>query len=181
MATWKRCRQRGNPLDANSLQSSISNPRSSQVTLPTDREIVIKRSFDAPRAAVFEAWTKPEHVARWWDPSGRPLAVCEIDLRPNGAFRWVNHAPDGSQGHSFIGIYREISPPEKLVFVVRMLPSSPEPIGTLVFTEDGGKTNLTLTIECATNKDRDALLQMRVDAGTTQTLENLAAYLTKIT
>lgn len=142
---------------------------------------MIKRSFDAPRTAVFEAWTNPEHVACWWDPSGRPLAVCEIDLRPNGAFRWVNRASDGSEGHLFSGIYREISPPERLVFTVRMFLHSPEPVGTVVFTEDGKKTNLTLRIECASNKDRDALLQMRIDAGTTQTLENLAAYLTKIT
>jgi len=144
------------------------------ITTPNDRQIVVTRLFDAPRAVVFEAWTKAEHVTRWWDPSGVPLAICEIDLRPNGAFRWVNRAPDGGEGHSFSGIYREIAPPEKLVFTS---PSDPGQGGTLVFTEEGKKTKLTLTIECATRKDRDALLQMRVDAGTAQTLENLAAYL----
>ena len=146
-----------------------------KITTPTDREIVITRIFDAPRAVVFEAWTKAEHVAHWWDPSGVPLAVCEIDLRPNGAFRWVNRGPKG-EGHSFTGIYREIAAPERLVFTVRILPSSPDPVATLVFTEDGNKTKLTITMECKTNKDLDALLQMRIDAGTAQTLENLAAY-----
>jgi uncharacterized protein YndB with AHSA1/START domain len=150
------------------------------VTTPTDREIVITRLFDAPRAVVFEAWTKAEHVAHWWDPSGTPLAVCEIDLRPHGAFRWIHRASDGGEGHSFTGIYREISPPEKLVFTVRLFPSGLEPVGTLVFTGDGKKTKLTMTIECMTKKDRDSLLQMRIDAGTAQTLENLAAYLPKI-
>jgi uncharacterized protein YndB with AHSA1/START domain len=135
---------------------------------------VVTRLFDAPRAVVFEAWTKAEHVTQWWDPSGLPLAICEIDLRPNGAFRWVNRAPGGGEGHTFSGIYREIAPPEKLVFTS---PSSPEQGATLVFTEEGKQTKLTLTMECATRKDRDALLQMRVDAGTAQTLENLAAYL----
>jgi uncharacterized protein YndB with AHSA1/START domain len=102
--------------------------------------------------------------------------VCEIDLRPNGAFRWVNRAKDGGQGHSFTGIYREIDPPGKLVF------ASPSGSGasTLVFTEDGKKTRLTITIDCATRQERDALLQMRVDAGTAQTLNNLAAYLPRI-
>jgi uncharacterized protein YndB with AHSA1/START domain len=138
---------------------------------------VVTRLFDAPRALVFEAWTKAEHVARWWDPSGVPLAVCEIDLRPSGAFRWVNRAPDGGEGHSFAGIYREITPPEKLVFTS---PVSPESGATLVFTEEGKKTRLTMTIQCATREDRDAMLQMRVDAGTAQTLENLAAYLPTI-
>jgi uncharacterized protein YndB with AHSA1/START domain len=151
-----------------------------KITAPTDREIVITRMFDAPRSVVFEAWTNAEHVAHWWDPSGVPLAVCEIDLRPNGVFRWVHRAPDGGEGHSFTGTYREIAPPEKLVFTVRMFPSGPEPVGTLLFIEDEKKTKLTMAIECATNRDRDALLQMRIDAGTAQTLENLAAYLPKI-
>jgi uncharacterized protein YndB with AHSA1/START domain len=146
------------------------------ITTPGDRQIVVTRSFDAPRALVFDAWTRAEHVAHWWDPSGMPLAICEIDLRPNGAFRWINRTPDGGEGYSFSGTYREILPPEKLVF------SDPSGQGrsTLVFTERGKQTKLTITIECATSKDRDALLQMRVDAGTAQTLENLAAYLPKI-
>jgi uncharacterized protein YndB with AHSA1/START domain len=144
------------------------------IATPGDRQIVITRAFDAPRGVVFEAWTKVEHVTHWWDPSGAPLAICEIDLRPDGAFRWVNRAPDGGEGHSFCGIYREIVPPEKLVF------GGPLGSATLVFTEDGKKTKLTMTIECATGKEREALLQMRVDAGTAQTLENLAAYLPTI-
>ena len=144
------------------------------IRTPGDRQIVITRIFNAPRAVVFEAWTKAEHVTHWWDPSGAPLAVCEIDLRPDGAFRWVNRAPTGGEGHSFSGIYREIVPPERLVF------GGPLGSATLVFIEDGKKTKLTMTIECATSKDRDALLQMRVDAGTAQTLENLAAYLPTI-
>jgi uncharacterized protein YndB with AHSA1/START domain len=109
-----------------------------------------------------------------------PLAICEIDLRPNGAFRWVHRAACGGEGHSFTGIYREITAPERLVFTVRMFPSSPEPVGTLVFTEVGKKTTSTLTIECATNQDRETLLQIRVDAGTAQTLESLAKFLSTI-
>jgi uncharacterized protein YndB with AHSA1/START domain len=144
------------------------------ITTPGDRQIVVTRLFDAPRGLVFEAWTKAEHVTHWWDPSGTSLAVCEIDLRPNGNFRWVNRAPDGGEGHSFSGTYREIAPPEKLVF------TGAAGAASLVFTEEGKKTKLTMTIECATAEDREALLQMRVDAGTAQTLENLAAYLPTI-
>jgi uncharacterized protein YndB with AHSA1/START domain len=146
------------------------------ITTPGESQIVVTRLFDAPRAVVFEAWTKAEHVVHWWDPSGAPLAVCEIDLRPNGAFRFVNRAPDGGEGHSFSGIYREIAPPEKLVFGSSSGPGA----STLVFTVEGKKTKLTMTIECATKEDRDFLLQMRVDAGTAQTLNNLAAYLPTI-
>jgi uncharacterized protein YndB with AHSA1/START domain len=153
----------------------MKNARTFEVTTPSDCEILLTRIFDAPRAAVFEAWTKAEHVKHWWDPSGVPLAACEIDLRPNGAFRWVNSAHGGE--HSFTGIYREIVAPERLVFTVKILPSRPAPIATLVFSEDSGKTKLTMRIECNSPEDRDALLQMRIDVGTGRTLENLAEYL----
>jgi uncharacterized protein YndB with AHSA1/START domain len=154
----------------------VNNFGAVNVTTPGDRRIVITRAFDAPRTLVFEAWTKAEHVTHWWDPCGAPLLVCEINLRPNGAFRFVNRAPDGGEGHSFSGVYREIRPPEKLVFG---FPASAG-VSTLIFNEEGNKTKLTITIECATKEERDALLQMRIDAGTAQTLNNLAAYLPTI-
>jgi uncharacterized protein YndB with AHSA1/START domain len=75
-------------------------------------KILLARTFAAPRRRIFEAWTQPEHVACWWDPSGARLAECEIDLRPGGAFRFVAR---GSK-HTFSGIYREVAPPERLVF-----------------------------------------------------------------
>jgi uncharacterized protein YndB with AHSA1/START domain len=151
----------------------MKNVETFTVTTPTDRQIVMTRTFDAPRALVFEAWTKAEHVARWWDPSGVPLSVCEIDLRPGGAFRFINTV-NGMES-PFTGTYREIVPPERLVFG-----SSPESMATLIFSESSGKTTLKITIECASKEDRDAMLQMRVDAGTARTLENLAAYLHRI-
>ena len=126
---------------------------------------------------MFEAWTKPELVAHWWDPSGAPLAVCEIDLRPTGAFRFVNSGPDGAK-YPFTGSYREITPPSRLVM------GAPGPDGgsicTLVFSEVGGKTILTMTFACESRADRDALLQMRVDEGTARTLDNLDEYLNAI-
>jgi uncharacterized protein YndB with AHSA1/START domain len=151
----------------------MKNAATFTVTTPTDRQIVMTRTFDAPRALVFEAWTKAEHVAQWWDPSGVPLSVCEIDLRPNGAFRWINII-NGVES-PFTGTYREIVPPERLVMT-----SNPESAATLIFSESSGKTTLTITIECKSKEDRDAMLQMRVDAGTARTLENLAAYLHRI-
>ena len=72
---------------ASDKEKAVENTRGASVATPSDREIVITRAFDAPRTVVFDAWTKAEHVAHWWDPSGAPLAVCEIDLRPAGAFR----------------------------------------------------------------------------------------------
>jgi uncharacterized protein YndB with AHSA1/START domain len=156
----------------------MKNARTFKVTTPTDREILLTRTFHAPRATVFEAWTKAEHVKNWWDPSGVPLTVCEIDLRPNGVFRWVNSA-HGAE-HIFAGTYREITPPERLVFTVKIFPSRPDPLATLLFSEDGSKTRLTMRIECNSIEDRDALLQMGIDVGTGLTLENLAEYLERV-
>ena len=115
-------------------------------------------------------------MAQWWDPRRRPLAACEIDLRPDGDFRFVPQGPDGEQ-HAFAGRYREIAPPNRLVFVTLESPVIPSSIGTIVFEEADGTTTLTLTIECASRAHRDALLKMRVDVGTAQTLDNLAEHL----
>ena len=153
----------------------MENARRAKVTTPSDCEIVITRVFDAPRTIVFEAWTKAEHVVHWWDPSGAPLSVCEIDLRPNGAFRFVNAGPEGAK-YPFTGIYSEIAPPERLVFTTQNSSSGAE----LIFSEHEGKTTLTMTIRCASRDERDALLKMGVDVGTIQTLDNLDQYLKSI-
>src|SRR5215217_2086699 len=105
------------------------------VTTPTDRQIVITRRFEAPRARVFEAWTKPEHVSQWWDPSGAPLASCEIDLRPGGKFRFVNQGP---HEQAFTGTYREITPPARLVFTTHVGPLAGDTIGTLELRDSNG-------------------------------------------
>ena len=154
----------------------VEDTRRAKVTMPSEREIVIERVFDAPRTLVFDAWTKAEHVAHWWDPSGAPLAVCEIDLRPNGAFLFVNRGPDGAK-YPFSGFYREITPPARLVIGGPSPVSNGESVCTLVFSEHDGKTTLTMTFECQSRADRDALLKMRVDEGTAKTLDNLEAYL----
>lgn len=157
-------------------QPVTANPRTASVTTPSAREIVITRTFEAPRTVVFEAWTTAEHVAHWWDPSGAPLTVCEIDLRPNGAFRFVHGGPDGL-AYSFAGVYREVVAPARLVFATRNAPTGPDSVGTLVFSEHAGKTTVTMTIECESMADRDAMLKMGVAVGITRTLDNLDGYL----
>ena len=79
-----------------------SNPGALSVTLPSDREILMTRVFDAPRELVFEAHATPEHVRRWWGQHGTTLPVCEIDFRPGGTYRFVQRGPDGAE-HGFRG------------------------------------------------------------------------------
>ena len=167
------------PARSDKEDPAMEKTRLAKVTIPSEHEIVIERVFNAPRTLVFEAWTKAEHVAHWWDPSGAPLAICEIDLRPNGAFRFVNSGPDGAK-YPFSGFYREITPPSRLVIGGPSPVSTGESRCTLVFSEQDGKTTLTMTFECQSKADRDVLLQMRVDVGTTLTLDNLDKYLRAI-
>ena len=150
--------------------------RPTDATLPSDREIRLTRSFDAPRSTVFDAWTIPEHIAQWWDPSRRPLARCEIDLRPGGAFRFEHEKNADGSAHAFAGVYREITPPSRLVFATPS-PSGGETIGSLEFHEANGVTTLVLTMTSPSKADRDALLRMRVDAGTARSLDNLGHFL----
>jgi uncharacterized protein YndB with AHSA1/START domain len=143
-----------------------------KITLISDCAIMITRMFEAPRDAVFDAWTRAERVAQWWDPSGVPLAVCEIDLRPQGGFRFVHRSPEGT-GHAFAGTYREVTPPSRLVLAIPA-PGGGETVGVLVFDVVDGRTLLTMTLSSASKEARDALLRMGIDAGTARTIDNLA-------
>ena len=140
-----------------------------QVVVDRDtHSIVMTRVLAAPREQVFEAWTRPEHVRCWWDPAGHPLAECEIDLRPGGAFRFVNRrSPDA---YEFAGVYREIAPPDHLIF------EAMGAIGRVILQQIGGKTHLTVKIECGSAAQLEQYLKMGVDAGTAKTIDNLVAY-----
>lgn len=130
--------------------------------------IRLTRSFAASPAEVFAAWTRPEHVARWWDPAGAPLAECTIDLRPGGAFRFVTR---GHPEMPFAGVYREISPPDRLVFEANGA------TGTVALATEGGTTRLTVTIACGSAERFEQYLQHGIHHGTGRTLDNLVAYL----
>jgi uncharacterized protein YndB with AHSA1/START domain len=143
----------------------------SRTALGIDRAsntIRLTRNFDAPGAEIFAAWTKPEYVACWWDAAGERLAVCEIDLTPGGAFKFVTR---GHPEMAFTGVYREIAPPDRLIF--EALGST----GRVLLREADGKTHMTVEIECRSKEQLDQFLKMGVNVGTGQTLDNLVAYM----
>lgn len=149
------------------------------LTLPSDTEIVLTRVFDAPRRLVFEAWTKPEHLARWWGPNEFTLPVCEVDLRPGGAYRFVMRGPDGKD-YPMKGEYREIVPPERLIYTDAFdVPDMParESLVTVTFEEEDGKTALTIHSRFQSVEDRDAVLELGAEEGWRESLERLAEYL----
>ena len=92
----------------------VANSGSATVTLPTDEQILITREFDAPRHLVYEAWTTPELVKRWWNAKRGEVTTCEIDLRVGGKWRSVMVTEDGFEV-AFHGEYREIVPNERIV------------------------------------------------------------------
>jgi uncharacterized protein YndB with AHSA1/START domain len=126
---------------------SAANSGSFEVTTPSDQEIRMTRLFDAPRRLVFEAMTQPEHVRQWWGRLGEGYSVpiCEIDLRPGGAWRFVNRHPKGEA--AFHGEYREVTAPSRLVFT-EIFEQFPDTVSVVTtdFTDEGGKTRITVTV-----------------------------------
>lgn len=166
------------------------------VASPSASEFVITRTFDAPRELVFDAWSKSEHLARWWGPKGFTMIVAKLDFRPGGIFHYSMRSPDG---HEMWGkfVYREILPPERIVLInsfsnekcelVRhpMSPTWPlEMLSTLTFAEQDGKT--TLTIRWSPYKATEAELKtfeqgrQGMQQGWTGTLDELDTYLKKM-
>jgi uncharacterized protein YndB with AHSA1/START domain len=150
-----------------------------EVTTPSEREIAMTRVFDAPRNLVFDAWTKPELVKRWLGVrNGWSLAVCEIDLKVGGAYRFVWHGPDGAE-MGMGGVYREIAPPERLVstekFDEAWYPG--EAVDTMVLTEQDGKTTLTVTVLYESKEARDAVLETPMAEGVAESYDTLAELL----
>ena len=138
----------------------MKNTGTLKVTTPTDREIVLTRVFDAPRRMVFDAFTKPELLKRWFGPRGWSLVVCEVDLRVGGGFRFVLRGPDGRE-MGMRGVYREIVPPERSVHMESFDDYPGESKVTAVFVEEGGKTTLTATVLYPSQEVRDIVIQIR--------------------
>ena len=145
------------------------------VTLPSDREIAFTRIFNRPRHLLFEAWTKPEHLRKWWGCDGSILTICDVDLRLGGSWRIVMRMPDGTD-HPFRGVYREIISNQRLVYSECYdLPQigSPEWLTTVTFEECEEGTRLTHTILHRSRETRDGHLQAGMEPGTIQTLRRL--------
>lgn len=135
--------------------------RNLQVTAHGDREIVITRTFNAPRALVFEAMTKPVLLKRWLGVfGGWSLDVCEVDARAGGSYRYVWKGPNG-EVMGMRGTFREVVPGERLVSTEQFdEPWYPgEAVGTAVLTEQGGRTTLTTTVVYSSKEARDGVLK----------------------
>jgi uncharacterized protein YndB with AHSA1/START domain len=146
-------------------------------TMPSDREIVMTRVFDAPRTRVWDAYTSPNHLPQWMlGPEGWTMPVCELDLRPGGKWHFVWRRSDGSE-MSMRGVYKEIVPPERLVSTESWGGDWPETVNTLVLSEKDGKTTINLTVLYPSKEARDAALQTGMKEGASQSFDRLAEHL----
>lgn len=159
-------------------------PEGSEST--ADRELVMERIFDAPRALVFQAFTDANHLSQWFGPAGWTLPVCKVDLRPGGAWQYCMRGPNGEESWGK-AIYQEIVAPERLVYQDNFtdadgnpLEGMPETQVTVEFTEEAGKTKLTSRTLFATPADRDAVLGMGVVEGIQETWDRLDSYLSTV-
>jgi uncharacterized protein YndB with AHSA1/START domain len=153
---------------------SVANSETFKVTTPADREIRMTRLFDAPRHLVFEAMSKPEHIKEWWGRlgDGYSVPVCEVDLRPGGKWRFVNRHPKGEA--VFYGVYREIAPPDRVVFTEIFEPfPDAESVVTAVLSEENGKTRLTVSAVYPSLEVRDMVLKTGMDKGAAVSYDNL--------
>jgi uncharacterized protein YndB with AHSA1/START domain len=160
-----------------------------------DREFTITRTFNAPRLMVFKAWTDPKQLAEWWGPHVFTTPVCEMDVRPGGAYRIVMRSPDGTD-YPMKGFYREVVDGERLVFTNDLSEHPPEwhamidphrpkdiaspdvhAVTTVTFTERDSKTTMTVRMQFATAAIRDAHVKHGMNEGWSQSFESLADYL----
>ena len=165
--------------DAAGWLEGYRNPGTLQITMPTDREIAMRRVFAAPRRLVFDAFTKPDLLKRWfYGVPGGTLVVCEVALNVGDTFRYVWRSPDGSE-MGMRGVCREIVPPERLVASETWdQPWYPgEAVGTIILVEQGGKTSLTQTILYESREARDSVLKTPMEHGVAMGYDRLAELL----
>ena len=143
------------------------------MTMPSYHEIVITRTFNAPRSVVFDAITQPEHVRRWYGPRVLTMTVCDVDLRVGGRWRYVLRDPAGNE-HGFSGVYREVAPPDRIVSTegYEAMPGH-EYVVTVTLTEHAGKTTLRSHLVYQSSTDRDGHVHSGMEAGMRESYDRL--------
>ncbi len=161
------------------LDEYVAQPGNNAAS-PREREIVIERIFDAPRELVFQAWTDPKHLAKWFGPKNFTIPVCRVDANVGSPWNMVMRSPDG-QDFPCGGVYYEVRPPERLVFTNNALDREGNPIinghTTVIFAEHEGKTKLILRTRGTAMVDYAVNYLKGMEAGWTQSLEKLTELL----
>jgi uncharacterized protein YndB with AHSA1/START domain len=162
-------------------RSDARSMNRTSMELEGDREIVIARTFNGPARIVFDAWTRPELVRRWWAPKSRrvSMASCQADVRVGGSYRYVLRLDAGNE-FAFSGKYREVTPPWRLVYTESFEPTAagvdPADEGVLVtvtFEEREGKTHRVSRSLCPSKEVRDSIIASGMEHGMRETMDAL--------
>lgn len=174
---WTQSLERLNALLHNYLKNG-SMHHNSFTTETADREITGSRIFNAPRELVFKMWTDPEHIVKWWGPTGFRNTIFEMDVRPGGKWRHMMHGPDGVD-YKNESIYLEVVKPERLVY---QHVSAPGFISTVTFEDLGDKTKVNMHMLFETAEIRDTTVKVfNAIQGLQETLQRLADQLAVVT
>ena len=151
-----------------------------------EQEVVVERQFSVPRTLMFQVFTQPEHLKRWWAPPPYTIPVCTIDLRPDGIWHYCMRSPEG-QDQWARAVYREIVPPEKLVYTTTFadeyanpIEGMPEHLTTMLFTEEAGKTSVTARVQFASAAALKVALDLGMLQGMSITWEYLVEYVQEL-
>lgn len=156
----------------------IASDNKFKVTLPSDRELEMTRTLDAPRELVFKTMLDPDLIPRWWGPRRYSTIVDKMDVRVGGKWRYANRAADGTE-FWFNGEYREIVPPERVVQTFEFEPMAGHiSVDTLTLEDIGeGRTRVRVRSVFASKEDRDAVLSSGMESGANETYDRLAEIL----
>jgi uncharacterized protein YndB with AHSA1/START domain len=143
------------------------------------RILTLKRTFNASRETVWEAWTKPEHIIKWWAPNKMPAKVVEHEFKVGGKWKYTMSMPDGSEFISY-GVYSEIIEPEKLVTTANFIPMTEGVIMQILLEEDGDKTIFTFSVIHPTEEYCRQQEKMGFYNGWGTAFERLNEYLMKL-
>jgi uncharacterized protein YndB with AHSA1/START domain len=151
-----------------------------------DQEIVMERQFRAPQTLMFQVFTESEHLMRWWVPQPYTLPVCTVDLRPGGIWHYCLRSPEG-QVQCARSVYREVVPPEKLVYTTTFadeyanpIEGMPEHLTTLIFTEEAGKTKVTARVQFSSAEALKVAIDLGMPHGMRMTWDYLIEYVQEL-
>lgn len=148
-----------------------------KITLPSDREVMLTREFEAAASLVFDALTQPEWLKRWYGPTGWTLVLCEIDLRVGGAWHFVVQRPDGKQIGQ-LGVYQEIVKNQRIVNTESWEDwDAGETLVTTTLSEGDGKTTFECKILFPSKEVRDTVVKAGLGDGAEQSYNKLAEVL----
>lgn len=162
-------------------QTPVNN--TAMTTTVGERDVLLERTFDAPRQQLFEAFTDPEKIVKWWGPNGWLTTVYTMDVKPGGTWHYCMRGPEGKESWGK-AVYHEVKSPERLKYTDAFADSEgntvkgmPETIITVNFVEFEGKTRLTNRVEFTSTADMESVLAMGIVQGMSESWDRLATYL----